>query len=254
MGLPEKKEALPTPEAGGGSAFPSTRWSRILADGGGRDLEALARTYWRPIRAYLAARFRLGDDAADDMAQEAFAWMLETRLLDRADPERGRFRGLLKKALGRFALEQLRRRDAAKRGGGRVHEAIEPDRVPADAKVPSPDQVLDSAWRRELIERAQGALEAELEAGGRHSTWLVFRDWFLDEDAAKDLDHAALAARHAISKPDVSYRLDYAKRRFRAVLRSLIAETTDSEDALRDELAWLFGAPRGVHDGDAPDA
>ena len=249
MGQTGKKDASSTAAAGGGSAFPSTRWSRILASGDARDLEALARTYWRPIRAYLAARFRLGDDDADDLAQEAFAWMLETRFLDRADPDRGRFRGLLKKALGRFAVERLRR-DAAQRGGGRVHEAIEPDRDPADPKLPSPDQVLDAAWRRELVERARGTLEAGLAAEGRSSTWLVFRDWFLDEDAGTDLDHAALAARHGISKADVSNRLEYAKRRFRAVLRALVAETTDSDDALRDELAWLFEAPRS---GPAPD-
>jgi RNA polymerase sigma factor (sigma-70 family) len=228
----------------GRSAFPGTRWSLILATGGTRDLEALARVYWRPIRAYLAARFRLDDDDADDMAQEAFAWLLETRLLDRADPERGRFRGLLKTSLGRFALERFRRRDAKKRGGGEIHEAIVPERDPADPRGRSPDEVLDDAWRRELIERARAALESELEAGGRRSTWLVFRDWFLDEDGNRDVDHAVLAARHGISRTDVSNRLDYAKRRFAAVLRALVAETTDCDDSLRAELAWLFAGAR----------
>lgn len=243
MGHSEKRQDEASVPAGR-SAFPGTRWSLILATGGTRDLEALARVYWRPIRAYLAARFRLDEDAADDMAQEAFAWMLETRLLDRADPDRGRFRGLLKTALGRFALERFRRRDAAKRGGGEIHEALGPDRDPADPRGRSPDEVLDDAWRRELIERARAALESELEAGGRQSTWLVFRDWFLDEDEHRDVDHAELAARHGISRMDVSNRLDYAKRRFAAVLRALVAETTDSDDSLRTELAWLFAGAR----------
>src|SRR5262245_64419648 len=103
----------------GSHAFPSTRWSRILAREGMHDLEALAQAYSRPIQAYLAARCRLGGDAAQDLAQEAFAWMLATRFFEHADPARGRFRGLLKKALARFAIEHLRKQGADKRGGGR---------------------------------------------------------------------------------------------------------------------------------------
>jgi RNA polymerase sigma-70 factor (ECF subfamily) len=231
---------MSTSPDGGNQAFPSTQWSRILTHGAPRDLEALARTYWRPIQAYLSARLRLPDDLASDLTQEAFAWMLETRFFDRADPARGRFRGLLKKALARFALEHLRKQNAEKRGGGRVHEAIDAVRHVADPRSETPDQVLDEAWRRELVERARARLEEELEAGGRRTYYLVFRDYFLD-DGEGDPDYAAVAARHGITKSDVSNWLDYAKRRYRALLRSLVIETVTDPDALREELVWLFG-------------
>jgi RNA polymerase sigma-70 factor (ECF subfamily) len=221
-------------------AFPSTRWSRILAREEPRDLEALARAYWGPIRAYLAQRLRLDEEAAEDLAQEAFAWMLETRIFDRADPERGRFRGLLKKALLRFALEHARKQDAEKRGGGRVHEAIDEERAPADQRSRTPDQALDDAWRRELLQRARDQLEAELFSSGRRDYFLVFRDYFLDE-ADDEPDHAALAARYGITRTDVSNWLDHAKRRYRALLRLLVLETVCDEESLRDELEWLFG-------------
>lgn len=223
-----------------GQAFPSTRWSRILAQEQPLELEALARAYSRPIRAYLAARFRLGEDAADDLSQEAFAWILETGLFHRADPARGRFRGLLKKALGRFAVEHLARQDAQKRGGGRVHEPIDGSNDPADPRTRTPDDVLDDAWRRDLIDRARAALEAELEPGGRRTYYLVFRDYFLDEGDGEP-DYAALAARYGITKTDVSNWLDYAKRRYRALLRGLVIDTVSDEEQLREELAWLFG-------------
>src|SRR5262249_8590614 len=93
-----RRKKMP-PRPAGPRAFPSTRWSRILAQPGPRDLEALAQAYWRPIHAFFAARLRLHDDAARDLVQDAFAWMLATKFFDRADPARGRFRGLLKKAL-----------------------------------------------------------------------------------------------------------------------------------------------------------
>src|SRR5690606_2414570 len=97
-------------------AFPSTRWSRVLAHRDPSDLEALARAYWRPIHAWLGARLRLDEDAASDLVQDAFAWMLGTGFFERASPSRGSFRGLLKKALERFAIERWRYATAAKRG------------------------------------------------------------------------------------------------------------------------------------------
>ena len=58
------------------------------------------------------------------------------------------------------------------------------------ATLDSPDARLDAEWRRELIARAREELERELEAGGRRSHWLLFRDWFLDEgDDAMDVFH-----------------------------------------------------------------
>jgi RNA polymerase sigma-70 factor (ECF subfamily) len=227
------------------AAFPSTRWSRILAQGGPRDLEALARTYWRPIQAYLGARLRRADDDAADLAQDAFAWMLATRFFERADPARGRFRGLLKTALSRFAIEQLRREGADKRGGGRVHEALAAGHERADPQCRTPEQALDDAWRRELLEHALRQLEDELSAGGRRAYFQVFRDYFLADDGSPD--YAALAARHGISTTDVSNWLGYAKRRYRARLRALVLETVAGEDEQQEELRWLFGpAARGA--------
>jgi hypothetical protein len=232
------------PPSAHGVSFPSTRWSRLLAAPEERDLEALARAYFRPLRAWLGARFRLDEDAADDLAQEAFAWLLSTRLFDRADPARGRFRGFLKTSLARFAIERFRREGAAKRGGGRAHVPLDAAANVHDPAAPSPDAQLDMEWRRELIMRAREELERELEAGGRRSHWLLFRDWFLDDSSSEgdgEPDQAALARRHGVTRVDVSNRLAYAKRRFRELLRAQVAETVRDEAELNDELAWLFG-------------
>jgi RNA polymerase sigma factor (sigma-70 family) len=219
--------------------FPSTRWSRILAPSGGRDLDAIARLYWRPIQAWFRARLRCGDDAAADLAQDAFAWLLSRDVLDQADPARGRFRAFLKTALARFAIEQARRRGALKRGGGVSIASFEEVGEPADAAA-APDRALDEAWRHELLERAHAALRAELEASGRATYYLLFRDYYFAEAAPPS--HAELATRHGCSKTDVSNWLDYAKRRYRALLHAEVAETVRSEAELEDELRWLFGA------------
>lgn len=219
-------------------AFPSTRWSRILAPAGDRDLDALARAYWRPMQAWLAARARCSEDDANDLAQEAFTWLLTSGLLDKADPARGRFRGFLKTALANFANEQLRKNRAQKRGGGATMTSLEDAGEPVDPMGRTPDQVLDDEWRRELLVTAQSRLQQELEGNGRAHHWAVFRDWFLVGD---DGDHATMAVRHGITRTDVSNWLDHGKRRFRAILRELVADTVGNEADLQDELRWLFG-------------
>lgn len=224
-------------------AFPSTRWSRILQPAGARDLDALARAYWRPMRAYLAARFRLDDDAANDLVQEAFAWLLQSDLLGKADPARGRFRGFLKTALANFANERRRAARAHKRGGGKAPASLEADDEPADPRQRTPEEVLDDAWRAELLATAQQRLQRELETGGRPVHWALFRDWFLADDAER-VDHATLCSRHGVSRTAVSNWLDHGKRRYRAILRELVAETVTDADELQGELRWLFGSAR----------
>jgi RNA polymerase sigma factor (sigma-70 family) len=221
-------------------AFPSTRWSRILAPGGARDLDELARAYWPPAQAYLAACLRCSPADAQDVAQDAFVWLLDRKLLDKADPARGRFRGFLKRALARFAIEHARRVRADKRGGAAAHAPIEAvDHLP-DPTGKSPEDALDDEWRRQLLERAHARLRDELEASGRAVHYQLFRAYFLADDG--DVGHAELAARHGITKTDVSNWLDHGKRRYRAILRELVAETVTSADELADELRWLFAS------------
>lgn len=226
-------------------AFPETRWSRILDQGGGRDLDGLCRTYLGPIRAWLAVRSGRRDADLDDLTQEAFAWMLASGLLDKADPGRGRFRGFLKTALARFCIDLRRRETAGSRGGGRPHAALDAVVEPPADGTPSPDQVLDEAWRRALLERARQQLHAELEAGGRGVRYTLFHDAFLADDGAARPSHAELAARHGITRNDVSNWLDDAKRRYRTLLRELVRETVTDAAELQEELAWLFGPARG---------
>lgn len=223
------------------SAFPSTRWSRILAPDGARDLDALAQAYHRPIAAYLQARLRgTGLDPAD-AAQEAFAWLLDKGLFAKADPARGSFRGFLKKSLANFAIELLRAASAQKRGGGKAHEPLEGAAEPADRHGQTPDEVLDAAWRRELLQRAEALLRDELQGNGRGTYYALFRDYYLAE--GDEPDHQALARRYGVTRTDVSNWLDHAKRRYRAILERLVTETVTDADELQQELRWLFGEP-----------
>src|SRR5207237_9298285 len=108
----------------GPGQFNTTRWSVVLscADSGiesvaARDaLSELCKTYWRPIFAYICRRGYSTHDA-EDLTQDFFTSLLQGPLLQRADPERGRFRSLLLKALQDFLGHTTEKLDARRRGG-----------------------------------------------------------------------------------------------------------------------------------------
>ena len=107
----------------GPSQFPTTRWTLVLAAGDHRRKEAssalvsLCENYWYPLYAYLRRRGHSADQA-QDLTQEFFMRVLEGRYLDRANPEKGRFRSFILTSLKFFVSDERDRDLAQKRGGG----------------------------------------------------------------------------------------------------------------------------------------
>ena len=230
------------------AAFPSTHWTVLRADPAARSrtardaFEALAQRYWRPVAAYVRARTKCSDEDAADRTQEFFLWMLESGFLERADPERGRFRAFLKTSLQHFLTDRSRRASTQRRGGDRALLSLsgrDEHGLDLDVADPSrdPDRCLDELWRRTLLEEAQRALEKELNERGKSLTYALFRDFYLGEE---DLDYEALANRHGVRSSDVSNHLVLARKRYRALLRAAVLETVHADEDLRAELRWLF--------------
>src|SRR5450432_4240200 len=105
--------------------FPTTRWTLVVAAGDPQRKEArsalisLCENYWYPLYAFLR-RWGHTPDQAQDLAQEFFVRVLEGRYLDRADPEKGRFRSFILTSLKFFVADVKDRQRAHKRGGGLV--------------------------------------------------------------------------------------------------------------------------------------
>ena len=102
--------------------FATTRWSLIrngLGIGVHSDddnLSQLCGIYWRPVFAFICRRGYSPSDA-EDLTQDFFLLLLESNLLQSADPTRGRFRSLLITSLKNFLIDDQDRRRALKRGG-----------------------------------------------------------------------------------------------------------------------------------------
>lgn len=244
--------AAPSGTTGAGGAnerFPSTRWSRLLAPGEEesarrRAWESLASTYWKPVYAYVRARWARSDDDALDCTQEFFVHLLESDLVERADPVRGRFRAYMKTSLANFVRDLERKRRSLKRGGERTLLSLAGDRTdPTALELPdptgmTPEDALDDAWRAEVMEGATLALEEELASQGKSIYFTVFQEYFLSDT---ELDYRTVAEQHDLKASDVSNYLQHAKRRFRSVLRAVVADTVGDRGDLETELAWLFG-------------
>ena len=85
--------------------------------------------------------------------------------------------------------------------------------------------------------------------GGRQVYFELFRAYYLDPEDTEGFHKPTyddLAARHGISKNDVSNYLQHVKRRYREVLRQALFDTVESPEALRREILWFTG---GTSDG-----
>src|ERR1700743_3026790 len=94
--------------AAGRNAFPSTHWTLVLDAGGKHSgleradaLERLCDGYWYPVYAFIRRRGYLPDQA-QVLTQEFFLGILDGAFLNRANPEKGRFRSFLLGAVQNF--------------------------------------------------------------------------------------------------------------------------------------------------------
>lgn len=155
--------------------FPTTHWTVLFS---GREqesraseaaLEALCRTYWRPVYAYLR---RQGFPAANaqDLTQGFFARFIEKNYLARLRHREGKFRSFLLTFLKRFLSDETDRARAQKRGNGQVlvsfAEWTAEERHVQDFQALSPDRAFDRRWAITLLERAHKSLRHECETNG----------------------------------------------------------------------------------------
>src|SRR6202790_4473651 len=160
----------------GSSQFPTTRWPLVVAAGDPHRKEArsalvsLCENYWYPLYAYLRRRGHSADQA-QDLTQEFFIRVLEGRYLDRADPEKGRFRSFILTSLKFFVADEEDRQRAYKRGGG-AGGALEfpagEDRYQREpAHDETPERIFERRWALSVLDRVVEKLRNEFVRHGR---------------------------------------------------------------------------------------
>jgi RNA polymerase sigma factor (sigma-70 family) len=231
----------------GSSQFPTTRWSLVVAAGDPQRKEAhsalvsLCEHYWYPLYAYLR-RHGYPSHEAQDLTQDFFVRVLEGRYLDRADPEKGRFRSFILTSLKFFVADEADRRRAGKRGGGMVvpfefssgEELYQ--REPAHDETP--ERIFERRWVLTLIDRVLEKLRQEYVHHGRQEHFERLKLFLL---AQSDAPYAELAQEMNTSEGALKVAIHRLRKRYRELFRQEIADTVADPADVESELRFLAG-------------
>lgn len=235
--------------------FATTRWSVVLSCADPNLSEAAARQalaelckiYWRPVFAFICRRGRSVPDA-QDLTQDFLLMVLEGSLLKRADPNRGRFRSLLLKALQNFLLDDLDKKRARKRGGDMqfvswddwMAEAPSQLSVSAEALDSWPaERLFDLRWAATVVEQALRRLREECESQGKLRTFETLRSCLGAE--REEVSYATLSATLGAPEPTVKRLVHRLRQRYRTLLREEVAETVADPAEIDEEIRHLCG-------------
>ncbi len=241
-------ESTPPPAAQG--AFAATRWSLVTAasdedsTAAREALGELCRTYWYPLYCFARRAGQTHEDA-QDLVQGFFARLVEKRLIDRADPLRGRLRTYLLTHFKGHLSDRRKFAGAEKRGGraeiisidasGAPHRyAIEPH------DVTSPDQLFARRWALTVLEGVLHDLARDWEHRGRGDWFRTLQPHLLTP--LQNTQAERLAVQLGTSAENVKTTLHRLREQYGQRLRAWVADTVAEERDIDEELAALRAA------------
>ena len=229
----------------GPSRFPTTRWTLVIAAADPQRKEAraalisLCENYWYPLYAYVRRRGYPADQA-QDLTQEFFIRVLEGRYLDRADPEKGRFRSFLLTSLKFFISDEEDRQRALKRGGGAIlplELSSGEDRYQREpAHDETPDRIFERRWALSVLDRVVEKLRDEFMQHGRPEHFERLKVFLLGHS---DAPYAALAGEMNTSEGALKVAIHRLRKRYRELFRQEIADTVADPAEVESELRFL---------------
>lgn len=229
----------------GSSQFPTTRWTLVVAAGDRHRKEArsalisLCENYWYPLYAYLRRRGYAAHEA-QDLTQEFFLRVLEGHYLNRADPEKGRFRAFMLTSLKFFVADEKDRHRAHKRGGGAV---VQLEFVSGEERYQreptheeTPEKLFERRWAVSVLERVIGKLREEFVQHGRPEHFERLKVFLLGQS---DAPYAVLAREMSTTEGALKVAIHRLRRRYRYLFRQEIADTVADSAEVESELRYL---------------
>lgn len=202
-------------------------------------MEELCHARWRPLYFY-ARRKGLPADRAEDAVQGLLVELIEHDFLARLDPERGRLRAYLMRAMSHYLVNQHEHDVAQKRGGGA--RALELGAVETElgTVAEDPERAFQREWALGVFESALAELEREYESGARRGPLEVLRQVMAFGEAPS---YPELARAHGMSVPQLKSFVHRGRQRFRKLVLERIGDTLadpgDAESELRELLEAL---------------
>jgi RNA polymerase sigma-70 factor (ECF subfamily) len=199
----------------------------------------LCEHYWYPLYAYLRRRGYPAEEA-QDLTQEFFVRVLEGRYLDRADPEKGRFRSFILTSLKFFVADEADRQRAQKRGGGAVvpleFSSGEERYQREPAHDETPERIFERRWALSVLDRVVERLRDEFVQHGRPEHFERLKVFLLGKSEAP---YATLAREMNTSEGALKVAIHRLRKRYRELFRLEIADTVADPAEVESELRFL---------------
>ncbi|MCA9284503.1 MAG: sigma-70 family RNA polymerase sigma factor [Phycisphaerales bacterium] len=233
------------------AGFQPTPWTllgrlRSCADDERRGLlDELALAYWPPIY-WFCRRAGSNHQDAEELAQSFFAdKIVRQRLFERADPERGRLRTLVRASLKRHVIDHWRSTSVAERNGavGGTHDG--PLAGAIDRSADQLDAAFDREWAAAKLDSAIRDAERYFIARELDRHWRAFEMRYLQPlntgAAPPPLQRVAETCGFA-SAADAAAAVQVVRKRVHTLLRESVAvsvppaEVDDEYEHLRASL------------------
>jgi DNA-directed RNA polymerase specialized sigma24 family protein len=162
------------------------------------------------------------------------------RYLDRADPERGRFRSFLLSSLKFFVADEQDRNRAHKRGGGALVPLefsageVRYQREPAHDETP--ERIFERRWALAVLDRVVERLRSEFVQHGRSEHFEQLKVFLLGQP---DAPYASLAREMNTSEGALKVAIHRLRKRYRELFRQEIADTVVDPADVESELRHL---------------
>ena len=219
--------------------FPGTVWMEVT------DRKMVVNRYYGALRLYLAgllSSFPQYRSEADDLLQDFIKdKILHPGWLEKADPNKGRFRDLLKSSLRNYVAGEVRKREATKRGGDQ--EVLALDELVQE--IPGPEPVsssFDLAWLQMLLAETLERMKQGCAVSQSEHIWRIFEVRVL-RPALEGLappPYEELVAKFGLKWPaQATNALATGKRMFARHLRAVIAQYENGDQAVRAEIDSL---------------
>lgn len=234
-------------------AFPPTRWTRVVnlqsndPDLAEKALAELCESYWLPIYSYFRRSNKSTEDAKD-LTQSLFEQIIARKDILTADAEKGRLRTFFLTLAQRHLIGELRRQQAAKRGGGFLVFSVDEEEAEnrhRDLAIDdsSPEKIFDRQWATITIEAVKDALAREYASRDRAAQFEVFSR-YLSWNESSEVSYAEASKEAGLAESAFRAAIVRMRKRFRILLREQVADTLLDSSRVDDELQSLFLALR----------
>lgn len=239
---------------GGGSRFPQTRGSAIIAARSGdaemrsRGYAALVAAYWKPVYKYIRLKWNRSNEDAKDLTQGFFTRAMEKDFFHGYDPAKARFRTFLRTCLDGYLANEKKAGERLKRGGNAQILGLDFENAEGEIRElqlsagTAPEDFFEQEWLRSLFEAALASLRESCEASGKQLHYRIFERYDLrDEPAEAKLTYDRLAAEFELPVSQITNYLAYMRREFRRSVLDRLRELTASDEEFRSEVRRVLG-------------